>query len=675
MQNEKCKMQIAMGFWLSGSKSDRENILHFVFFTFHFAFLVLLCLLFPLFAFAQGGERILDFHSDITVQANAELMVKETIRVRADNEQIRHGIFRDFPTEYRDRAGNRIRIRFELLGVQRDGIPEAYRLDRYANGVRIYIGDPGRYVPVGVHTYALRYRVNREIGFFEDHDELYWNVTGNGWAFPIDHASAVVTLPAGIPEEEIGVKAFTGPQGATGTNYRAEVRGNAQAVFETTAPLAPEEGLTIVVTFPKGFVAEPTVEQRARWLLRDNLALLAGLLGLAAVLGYYLFVWTRVGRDLPRGTIIPLFAPPEGLSPAMVRYIRKMGYDNKGLSAAVINLAVKGYLTIEEKKGPLALLAGSTYVLHRAESAPARRDAPSPEEWRLLEDLLPAAGDSIELKNENYRTFQQAVGDVKKDLKARAEPAYFVTNQRHYLPGLLLSLLVMALMAYLLFKGGAPEAIGGLLFTFIPLIIYGAFLAVLIPAMRTGSVVGRVFSIIGLVFLTLFCGMFLLVGFFMIQTPFALIALTAVLIGSDVLFYHLLKAPTRRGRTVLDAIEGFRLYLTVAEEDRLNAMHPPERTPELFERFLPYALALDTEHAWAERFTDVLQRAQVGGQTYHPAWYAGSAWNVAQPAGFADTLGSSISGAIASSSTAPGSSGGGGGSSGGGGGGGGGGGW
>jgi len=126
---------------------------------------------------------------------------------------------------------------------------------------------------------------------------------------------------------------------------------------------------------------------------------------------------------------------------------------------------------------------------------------------------------------------------------------------------------------------------------------------------------------------------------------------------------------------VIDAIEGFRLYLTVAEEDRLNAMNPPERTPELFERFLPYALALDAEHAWAQHFTDVLQRAQVGGQPYHPIWYASGGWDIAHPAGFADTMGNAFAGAISSSSSAPGSSGGGGGSSGGGGGGGGGGGW
>ena len=143
-------------------------------------------------------------------------------------------------------------------------------------------------------------------------------------------------------------------------------------------------------------------------------------------------------------------------------------------------------------------------------------------------------------------------------------------------------------------------------------------------------------------------------------------------------FYHLLKAPTAAGRKLLDQIDGFRLYLTVAEKDRLNSQNPPQKTPQLFEMFLPYALALNVEQQWAEQFTEVLAQAgadRPGG--YAPPWYNGTAWNSLGPTGFVSSLGSSMSSAISSSSAAPGSrsGGGGGGSSGGGGGGGGGGGW
>jgi uncharacterized membrane protein len=152
-----------------------------------------------------------------------------------------------------------------------------------------------------------------------------------------------------------------------------------------------------------------------------------------------------------------------------------------------------------------------------------------------------------------------------------------------------------------------------------------------------------------------------------------------------VIFFRLLRAYTPKGRVLLDQIDGFRLYLSVAEKDRMNMLTPVDHTPETFERYLPYALALDVEQQWSENFADVLERTDASGQlTYQPVWFSGQAL---QSAGFS-TLGSSLSGAfasaIAASSVAPGTSsgfssggggGGGGGGSGGGGGGGGGGGW
>jgi uncharacterized membrane protein len=145
-------------------------------------------------------------------------------------------------------------------------------------------------------------------------------------------------------------------------------------------------------------------------------------------------------------------------------------------------------------------------------------------------------------------------------------------------------------------------------------------------------------------------------------------------------FWHWMKQPTVEGQRVMDQIEGFRMYLETAEGELLQSMHPPEMTPELFEKYLPYALALEVENAWAEKFSTELERASSAagqGAAYHPSWYRGTTWNTASMGDFASGLGSSLGGAVSSSSTAPGSSsgGGGGGSSGGGGGGGGGGGW
>ena len=158
-------------------------------------------------------------------------------------------------------------------------------------------------------------------------------------------------------------------------------------------------------------------------------------------------------------------------------------------------------------------------------------------------------------------------------------------------------------------------------------------------------------------------------------SPLAAIFLV-VIVMINVLFYHLLKAPTLMGRKIMDKIQGFKLYLSVAEKERLNILNPPERTPELFEKYLPYALALDVENEWSEQFATVLAASAVGGR-YRPTWYNGNSWRTDGIRGVTSSLGNSLTGAISSSATAPGSSSGsgGGGSSGGGGGGGGGGGW
>jgi uncharacterized membrane protein len=193
-----------------------------------------------------------------------------------------------------------------------------------------------------------------------------------------------------------------------------------------------------------------------------------------------------------------------------------------------------------------------------------------------------------------------------------------------------------------------------------------------------------IFNIGSAIFITLFALPFVggeVAGIYFLSTATssAVIIFLLSAIGMNVLFYHLLKAPTRAGRRVLDTIEGFAVFLSATEKDRLAMLNPPEKTPELFERYLPYALALDLEQAWSEQFSDILSAAaaEKGGAGYSPIWYSGTAFSALSAGDFASSLGGSFSDAISSSSTAPGSGSGsgGGGSSGGGGGGGGGGGW
>ena len=146
---------------------------------------------------AFADERILNYDSVITVNPDASVSVTESITVRAENNQIRHGIYRDFPLDYVDNRGNHRSATFDLQSVTLDDDRVPYHTERRGADIRIYIGDANSFVRPGTHTYRISYVSERQLGFYKDFDEIYWNVTGNKWAFPIDKAAATIYLPQG----------------------------------------------------------------------------------------------------------------------------------------------------------------------------------------------------------------------------------------------------------------------------------------------------------------------------------------------------------------------------------------------------------------------------------------------------------------------------------------------
>jgi uncharacterized membrane protein YgcG len=372
--------------------------------------------------------------------------------------------------------------------------------------------------------------------------------------------------------------------------------------FEATRPLSPVNGLTIVVGWPKGFVAEPTKMDRFVYLLKDNRNLLAIFVGYLLMLAYYIPVWRARGRDPEEGVIVTRYEPPRGFSPASLRYIQQMYYDDKVMTAAVVNLAVKGYLEIEER--------GDSHWLKRQKPEAAMMDLAAGE--KELYDALFKDGESVELDNENHKVLGKARGAHRKSLRADYNKQYFQTNIVMNIPAIII-IFVSSLIALNIGRGPGV------------LVIIGIVLSVLT------------------------------IGFFAV----------------------IMRRPTMRGRKLLDEMLGFKDFLEIAEKDELNLRNPPEKTPQLFEALLPFALALGVDQQWSERFASVLASIRnPDGSAYRPGWYHGD-WNNANLTRTTSQLSSGLHSAIRSSVSPPGSSsgGGGGGFSGGGGGGGGGGGW
>ncbi|USG60706.1 DUF2207 domain-containing protein [Sneathiella marina] len=617
---------------------------------------------------AYAREVIQNFESDIWVHSDSTLTVREAITVYAEGRQIKRGIYRDFPTNYKDRYGNSVRVGFTVEKVMRDGTEEPFHTVQQGNGIRVYIGDKNVQIPKGKHKYVLKYKTSRQIGFFENFDELYYNITGNGWAFEIERASGRIHLPSGA--EVLKASAYTGYQGEAGSNYSRRNYTDGVA-FHTTQPLAPQQGLTIAVSWPVGFVEKPTEVEQATFFLKDNAVLFTGIVGVLVLFLYYIFVWFRVGKDPAPGTIIPLFEPPSGYSPAATRYIMRSGFDNKVFAAAIVSMAVKGYLEIEEDdKG--------VYTLIKADY----RQKLSPGEKSVARSLFPNRRLSIKLKQGNHRTLQSAKSGLKSWLRTEFETIYFKNNTAYFVPGVAISAVVFGAMIATS-RDPAPMAFIALWLSIWTIAIYfllrrswRAWQAVLAGGGTKTLIAAIVSSVFAIPFVVgEFVGLSIFVG---ISSPFAA-ALFAVLQLINISFYHLLKAPTQLGRKMMDKFAGFSEFLSVAEKDRMNFANPPERTPELFEKFLPYALALGVEQAWSEQFSDKLQISAEGpwSREYKPNWYRGRHFNTGNLTGFSSSLSNGFTSAISSASTSPGSSSGssGGGSSGGGGGGGGGGGW
>jgi Predicted membrane protein (DUF2207). len=201
---------------------------------------------------ARAQEIIRAYNSQVEINPDGSIDVTESITVHAEGNQIRRGIYRDFPTQYEDSHGNRVNVALEVIGVERNGAREPWFTEKMTNGVRINTGNDS-FLPVPAdYTYKLRYRTTRQLGFFADHDELYWNAIGTGWVFPIESSTVVVRLPSPVPVDKLHAEGYTGPQGAKGTAYTAEIPEPGVARYTLTQPLGPYEGFTIVLSFPKG---------------------------------------------------------------------------------------------------------------------------------------------------------------------------------------------------------------------------------------------------------------------------------------------------------------------------------------------------------------------------------------------------------------------------------------
>ena len=535
--------------------------------------------------------EILSFDTDLEVRADSSLLATETIEADFQGES-KHGIYRDIPLQTQDRLGVKRSIRITFLeAVDERGHPWEAKLTREGAYLRIRLGSEG--TTYGERkTFKLSYRVERALSRFPDHDELYWNVTGNNWAVPMRQVRAVVRLPEAVSGRPRSV-AYTGGYGSTGQDVMTTTAGSGLQ-FTVSRPLGPFEGLTVVVGWPSGAVAMPGRAQKLRWFFQDNWPLAIPL----GVLLWMFAIWWSRGRDPLRETIPVQYDPPEGLSPGEAGALLDDSVDLRDITAGIVDLASRGYLTIEELKDGDYILTHSASTQHR-----------EARQFKLHEGLLLKFlfqdGDSVQLSGLENRFYEHL-----PELRAAL---YDELAQRDC-------------------WWGRPDRVRQLWRRIAAAVFFvGVSGGGALPEDR----------------------------FF-----FAAICLSA---GVIFLFSWFMPRRTLRGARLAEKVIGLQEFLRRTDEDRIKRDSDPAA---LFERLLPYAMALGVANQWARAFEGIYQVA--------PAWFTSTTGGSFTPGDFTRRLGTAsdrMGSTMASTPRSSGGSGFSGGFSGGGGGGGGGGSW
>ena len=565
-------------------------------------------------------ESIPRFHSTIKVNTDNSIDVTEHIKYTTGPAS-HHGIYRDI---YPYSSQNR-KMSIEDISVTGEngelGGPYQYTVSNVGKYVRIKIGDPNETF-LGQKTYIVRYRATNAIAQYddEDHDEIYWNVTGNTWGFPILYAEATVSVPEGVQPKQSSC--YYGPEGSkTQCAVDSVVTGtNVVTYFKNSNLLRPGDQVTVAVGFPKGVVTPySATDEASNFFARYWKLMLAILLPiLTFILSYR--NWYAKGRDdRPTSTIIPQYDVPDGLNPLEAIAIIKEKVPNDAFSAEIVYLATQGYIRIVETENKmLGLIKQKSYNLLRLTEDTNKLK----ESDRKLIEALFSGSSSValsDLKDHFYMHISKIGNSAKLNL---VNDGYYKTF------------------------GKITDAIS-LNPTGRVAISYGIRFVIYIAIIIMGSN-----------FLKSFLeGNFLYIGIG--------IGLSIVVYS---IFYQLAPAKTDKGVGAKEHLLGLKEYLQIAEKDRLEFHNAPEKKPEVFEKLLPYAMVLGVADIWAKEFEGIYTAA--------PSWYSGPYGSNFNALILANSLSNFSTVAASSLTSSPRSSGsGGGGFSGGGGGGGGGGSW
>lgn len=512
---------------------------------------------------AEADEIINNFNVSITIQKDGAVFVTENIIYDFGLNQ-KHGIFREIPLK----SVNGPQLNINVFGVTNEiGQPYKYTTSIKNNILRIKIGDPNVLIS-GVKTYVLKYRVYNAIRTFNDHDELYWNVTGNDWLVAIKSVNASVVLPdSSIPN--VRMDCFTGPKGSTQKNCTFSQSGS-NVNYSTTQPLNVGEGLTFVLGIPLGYIHNTYIPPQQNYTTYNTSTENSNFIFLFLFIIFIFAIaksfkqWIKttkpkpvIPNELKRQPVVVEYNPPDDLLPIEIGALLDRRVDITDISSVIMDLAIKGYLKIrytvqkiqfwpDKEDFELIKVKDGSDLVHPAD--------------KIIFELLFSGRDSIKLSDlkKQKTTFQSDIKKIQEETEQYLyDKGYFDQAAKDKLKKLKIYLSITSVILFIGF--------------FIAKIFQSGF---------------------EFVFISLFIG-------------------TTIILS--VIVARLTHKLTPKGISTLGKILGFREFLQLTEKDKLQLLNVPELQPEIFEKFLPYAMVLGVEDKWAQKFEGIYNTI--------PNWY------------------------------------------------------
>lgn len=416
---------------------------------------------------ASAEEVIRDFSVNAALTSDRMLRVTETITYDFGDAE-RHGIYRYIPVKY-VRNGAAYNYRPRVVGVTMDNAAVRYDVTNEAGQLYLKIGDPDTTI-TGPHTYAITHETDRAINFFEDHSELYWNVTGNEWPVPIERSRFTLTFPSGADPASIRTACFTGPYGSEEASCTADVK-DGKAVFASARTLLSEEGLTFVLGMPLGLIRPPTAWESFMMFTRDNGALRIPLIALF-IMGY---LWWSKGRDPKLGTVIPLYEPPDlpagrqaKLTPAELVCAREEStMPPSATTATIIDLARRGYLKIKYDD------PGYTFVKTAKD---AEGDASLKEDEKAILDGLFKKGPEVSIKDLQTNKFYEDASAARVSVAKRVMGLGLFDKNPVIVRGKYVGLACVCAFLLFFFLASTPFGAAAAIMTGIVIVVFGWFM-------------------------------------------------------------------------------------------------------------------------------------------------------------------------------------------------------